>query len=161
VSRRRFLLVTVIATLLICVSVIIAVNFRGWQISYHRWQLHRADQQMAEGTAGRYDRVTSAPAGSFERHMYHIKKLVLLGAVTERLYKFKHLKYPTPESSHFTHLLLSGTCPNRIDATYLCPREPELLNVTVWCETEDASAWDDFVEKHDTLDYRTQFMPSE
>ena len=102
-----------------------------------------------------------ARSDASKRYEYHRQKLVELGSVAERQYNFKHVQKPTSESYHFTHLLLSGLCPNQIDFESPYPAKPEPMHLTVWCDPAEAPAWDDFVAEHDVSDYRDRFMPTE
>ena len=99
-------------------------------------------------------------ADAYERYDYHRQKLVNLGAAVERHYRFNHLRVHTEECKHFSRLLLSGPHPDCIDFESPYPDKPEPMSLTVWCNPADASAWDDFIAKHDVPDYRQRFMPA-
>ncbi len=167
-TRRRLLIVAALATLLVCGSIAV-INTRAFQVHYHGWQMQRASaQRFSKERRSIIDGVVVyslddalARSDANKRYEYHRQRLVELGRVAERQYTFKHVQTPTPESSHFTHLLSSGPCPNSIDFESPYPDKPEPMQLTVWCHPADAKAWDDFVAEHDVSDYRDRFMPTE
>ena len=166
IPALRWFFVATIIGLLVCGSIvvvyIVVVYTPAFRIHYHRWQMARAGQQRFSNPDVTPDGLVSYACGdAYQKYEYHREKLVELGDICRRHYKFKHLFVPTPESKHFSTLLLSGPCPNHIDFSSPYPNKPELMQLTVWCYVMDANAWDDFVAKHDVSDYRERFMPTE
>ena len=159
-TRRRSLIFAALAALLVS-GAIIVINTRPFQVRCHEWQMRRAwHQSYSKPLPPTGDGLVAYELGEAnERYEYHRQKLVELGNVAERYYTFRHLQVPTGESEHFSRLLLSGSCPSHIDFLSPYPDEPEAMQLTVWCYTADASAWDDFVAEHDVSDYHDRFMP--
>lgn len=152
---RRYRVKTRIALVMLAASVVCAIgivsDWRAVQVRYYRWQMWRAWDQAYGGPKGMEDGfvVVHVRGGAEERYKYYRQKLCALGAIVERHYVLRHIWTRTDDGKQFTRLLVSRSCPNYIDFESPYPDKSEPMQVTVWCWPRDASAWDEFIRKHD------------
>jgi hypothetical protein len=139
------------------IAVVVVVCSSPFQIRYNEWQMRRAWYETYEKLPDvHHDRLAGYTLGeSAQRYEYHRQRLVALGAVRELHYHFRHVKSGTEASHQLSKLLVRQECPTHIDFESPYTDKPEPMELTVWCFSRDADAWERFIADHDLPDAAT------
>lgn len=157
--KRAFVVSLSLLALLIAGIAVWVIRTPEFRTAYHTIQM----QRMRHAT---YANPEAAPNGlaynrlgeSHTSYLYHRDRLVELGVMFKRDYRWKHIWSSTDESRHIFKALFSSACPRHIDFVSPCPVESQPLELQVWCYPEDVVAWDKLVAERDVADYRERLM---
>lgn len=126
------------------------------------------DRRMRESRLSVYEKGPSIFDGDlrgytlgpeWEAYEFHRQQLVKLGEVRELRFVMIFLPMGTAEARHFIRRRLSSPqAPSSIDWSFPDTGGPAPIDLTVWCYRKDQAAWQEFIESHDVLDYRSKFM---
>jgi hypothetical protein len=134
------------------VGIVIAVvaNQTSLAIAYHEWQMDRAYRRAYSDPVVHPDGLVSHVVDEdFVDYEHHRDRLVDFGAIHRIDYRFARLRTGTPEARAMTRLMLSGQCPALVDFISTVLKEPQLMQLTLWCRPDDTPAWQAFFRSHD------------
>ncbi len=139
-QRQLFILLAVLALLLLFP---IGLSMRE---SYHRWRFAHSERAV----------VNKQPTRSLvlfkNDHVaknYHLERLVDLGAIKKVEYEFVSIENATPEAQSILERLIDRTGPTYIQFQSPVGEPDTPLELTLWLDPADESAWRSFLQEVD------------
>ena len=157
-KRKLLLKIAVAVVLIACVAGVIVIRSTRFQIAYHDWQMRRAYNSCFRPS--RFTSKMRAAVGEdgCERFEYHLRKLKLLGTVSELKFRLRHILYGSRAAVHFENVVYDSKLPGCIEFDFPSVNRSEPVELTVWCYAEDAESWNRFIAARDVPDQESDVL---
>ena len=119
--------------------------------AYHQWRFNVAHDYILHGPKEHHSNgfVSIDVTDVMPAHDHHLARLVALDAISRIDYTFANIRNDSADRSKLADKMLSGTCPPSLNWESPAPNDATSMHLVVWCEHDDAAAWESFLAAED------------